>query len=97
MKKIILVAGIFAAGVVSANTTDLNKEKETAVVVTASTTENAEEEKPAGLTNDTERRADCITIYHTTSCGVPASTCQSGWSVDRMFEWAYALEANYCG
>lgn len=38
----------------------------------------------------------CVTIYHTTSCGVPASTCQSGWSGIRMMEWANTLEKNYC-
>jgi hypothetical protein len=38
----------------------------------------------------------CVNIYHVTSCGVSAVTCQSGWSGPRMMEWAYALEAANC-
>ncbi|MGG7470186.1 bacteriocin-like protein [Chryseobacterium arthrosphaerae] len=38
----------------------------------------------------------CINIYHVTSCGVSAVTCQSGWSGPRMMQWAHALEAANC-
>lgn len=93
----ILVAGIFAAGLVSANTTDSKAEKTAEVSTSSVAKEKPEEKKPVGLSNDTGSGSDCTPIYHTTSCGVAASTCQSGWSGPRMMEWAYALEANYCG
>ena len=88
MKKLILIAGIFTAGIMSANTISSNNEE----------LFNSENEKEATLESleNTAKISDCVNIYHTTSCGVPAVTCQSGWSGTRMMEWAYALEANYC-
>lgn len=89
MKKVILIAGILTAGITSANTISINSEKSTTSI-------NEEEANSLEIEKVSKLSVECINIYHTTSCGVAAVTCQSGWSGPRMMEWAYALEENYC-
>lgn len=91
MKKVILIAGILIAGITSANTNtnSTNYEKSTTFI-------NEEEANSEEIEKVSKLTVECINIYHTTSCGVAAVTCQSGWSGPRMMEWAYALEENYC-
>ena len=89
MKKVILFAGILTAGITSANTISINSEKSTTSI-------NEEEANSLEIEKVSKLSVECINIYHTTSCGVAAVTCQSGWSGPRMMEWAYALEENYC-
>lgn len=93
MKKICLIAGILTVGFMSANTTSSKKVK----------LSNGKYEKALGvkvLVNNikAEQKDSKIRypIYYTTSCGVQCMTNQCSWGTEQMFDWADALEANYC-
>lgn len=89
MKKLILVASIFVAGVVSAKTvTPKNGEKETAKC------SNTEIQKISEKVELKAKKLDPFYAY--TSCGVAAVTYQN-WTTEQGQIWANMIEANYCG
>ncbi|PWW19392.1 MULTISPECIES: hypothetical protein [unclassified Chryseobacterium] len=92
MKKIILIAGILTAGIMSAATAPSKNEKST-------TSKIQKENRIEVLKKDSKTKkkySKFYPIYYTTSCGVAAVTNQSNWSEAQIMAWTEALEANYC-
>lgn len=92
MKKLILIAGILTAGIMTANTTSSNNEKSTI-------SKSKKEITVKSLKKDSKlenKYSKFYPIYYTTSCGIAASTNQTGWTGAQIMAWAEALEANYC-
>ncbi|MFX1667538.1 hypothetical protein JZ968_05020 [Riemerella anatipestifer] len=87
MKKIIFIAALSFAGVLSASTGDK--------VSPASKTSEVVEAKPKkAKKEDKVSVADCVRVtYH--GC-VDATTCIPDFSFEKAGEWVGKLEKNYC-
>ncbi|AZZ59294.1 hypothetical protein [Riemerella anatipestifer] len=87
MKKIIFIAALSFAGVLSASTGDK--------VSPASKTSEVVEAKPKkAKKEDKASEEDCVrVIYH--GC-IDATTCISDFSFEKLEEWVGKLEKNYC-
>ena len=88
MKKLILVASIFVAGVASAKTVTPKNGEEKTVKVSATTTEKFSKERVVMF--------DEGTIYYTASCAIQVSTYQPSWGWAEAQAWAALIEQNYC-
>ena len=93
MKKMFLIAGILAAGFISANT-KVETNEEFAISKNKNEIAIKSVEKDSQLNNQLVKAL--YPIYYTTSCGVAAVTNQTGWSEAQILGWAAALEENYC-
>lgn len=89
MKKLILVASIFVAGVASAKTVTpkTGGEKTTQSL-------NSKEQSTSKTSLLKSKKLQNWVGY--TTCGVVGITCQD-WTAAQANAWLDALEANYCG
>lgn len=82
MKKIILVAGIFTVGIISANTTTSTKKSD-------KKSQNKKE-----IVSKTKKKKEVRCLVYQATC-TSAYTCQD-WSNQQFIEWANQIQDNYC-
>lgn len=82
MKKIFLIAGIFTASIISANTTTLVKKSD----------KKLQKKKVFVIKSKKAVQLQCA-VFHATCTS--AYTCQD-WSMEQWYNWAEQIQNNYC-
>lgn len=82
MKKLILIAGIFTASIISANTNPSIKSSE----------KKSKNKKEIVTKTKNKKEVRCLVFYATCTS---AYTCQD-WTNQQFIEWGNQIQDNYC-